>query len=205
MRQLTDEWDEWGEDDEDDVIPLFAQAQIDALENPKPEQPAPLRIEVEAKQPAPLRGGSEAPAPAAQAPRREADIKTDPARLGWPVTLPLEIALGEVPIRELFEDAGLTRDDYDRLSANEGFMAQVAHYHEELKKDGMSFKIKARLQSEQLLKRSWDMIHDTTNTVPPNVKADLIKFTIKAAGLSEDKTNANVGPVGTALQININL
>ena len=131
---------------------------------------------------------------------------TDPARLGWPPTLPLEVAMQEVPINEIFESYNLDRSDYERLCHSEGFMVQVKHYHDELKKDGMSFKIKARLQAEALLKKSWDMIHASDAIVPANVKAQLLMFTIKAAGLSEDKANAGGGgQIGTALQININL
>ena len=57
-----------------------------------------------------------------------------------------------------------------------------------------------------LLEKSWNMINDATGLVPPNVKADLLKFTIRAAGLDGSKDQAaNAGMVGTALQINIRL
>ena len=131
---------------------------------------------------------------------------SDPAKLGWPPTLPLEVAMREIPINELFESYNLDKDDYQRLSQHEGFLAQVKHYHDELQKEGMGFKIKARLQSEALLEKSWNMINDATGLVPPNVKADLLKFTIRAAGLDGSKDQAaNAGMVGTALQINIRL
>ena len=129
----------------------------------------------------------------------------DPARLGWPPSLPLEVAMCEIPMDELFESYGLGRDDFKRLREHPGFMAQVSHYHNELQKEGMGFKVKARLQSEALLKKSWDMIHANDAVVPPNVKADLIKFTIRAAGLDGSKDQAANAPVGTALQINIRL
>ena len=132
-------------------------------------------------------------------------LREDPSRLGWPPSLPLEIAMREIPVNELFESYGLDKEDFKRLSANDGFLAQVAHYHDELKKDGMSFKIKARLQSEALLTKSWGMINDVSGAVPPNVKADLIKFTIRAAGLDGSKDQAANAAIGTALQININL
>ena len=130
---------------------------------------------------------------------------TDPARLGWPPTLPLELAMAEIPVAEIFEAHNLDKSDYLRLKDNDGFMAQVLHYHEELKKEGMSFKIKARLQAEALLKKSWDMIHASDAIVPANVKADLLKFTIRAAGLDGSKDQAANAAIGTALQININL
>ena len=49
-------------------------------------------------------------------------------------------------------------------------------------------------------------LNDATGFVPPNVQADLLKFTIRAAGLDGSKDQAaNAGAIGTALQININL
>ena len=46
----------------------------------------------------------------------------DPATLGWPPTLPLEVAMREIPINELFESYHLDKDDFKRLSQNEGFL-----------------------------------------------------------------------------------
>jgi hypothetical protein len=86
-----------------------------------------------------------------------------------------------------------------------GFIADLKAVVEELRKDGMSFKMKARLQAEELLKTSWRLIHSNNDDVPPNVKADLIKFTIRAAGLDGSKDQAAAGSQSNALQININL
>jgi hypothetical protein len=129
----------------------------------------------------------------------------DPAELGWPPTLPIEVALKTASVKEICEAYGLSRDDWEKLRHDPVFIAEVAEANEALKKEGMSFRMKARLQSEELLKTSWKMIHAPSDEVPPAVKADLIKFTIKAAGLSEEKAAASTGQVGTALQININL
>lgn len=128
----------------------------------------------------------------------------DPAQLGFPPTLPIEVALRIAPIKEICESYGLDRQDWDDLKVNPLFIQSVVLYREELKKEGMSFKLKARLQSEELLKQSWKLIHSSNDDVPPNVKADLIKATVKWAGL-EPRNGADVGPGGTALQININL
>ena len=128
----------------------------------------------------------------------------DPASLSWPPTLPIEIVLKTAPIREICEGYGLTREDYDALRTSADFCACVVALQEELKKDkGLSFKLKARLQSEELLKTSWKLIHSTNDEVPPNVKADLIKFTWRVAGLEPDK--AKDGKVVVPLQINLNL
>lgn len=128
----------------------------------------------------------------------------DPASLSWPPTLPIEIVLKTAPIKEICAGYGLTREDYDALRADPNFIEAVAELAGELKKDkGLSFKLKARLQSEELLKTSWKLIHSGNDEVPPNVKADLIKFTWRVAGLEPDK--AKDGKVVVPLQINLNL
>lgn len=127
----------------------------------------------------------------------------NPADLGYPATLPIEVALRTAPIQRICEAYGLSKADWDVLRQHPQFIKDVATAHEELKKDGMSFRMKARLQSEELLKTSWRLIHASNDDVPPSVKADLIKFTIRAAGLEADK---NTGQANTNnLQININL
>ncbi len=130
------------------------------------------------------------------------DTDFDPAGLGWPPTLPLEIAMAEMPVREICESYGLTRDDWKRLKTDEKFIAQVERYREELMKDGVSFQMKARLQAEVLLKESWRMIHATDAQVPPAVKADLIKSTMKWAGVDQSAKAAAMVQA-PALLINI--
>ncbi len=131
--------------------------------------------------------------------------KADPSELGFPSTLPLELALKEKSPRDLCEAYGISQDEWDKLRHDTLFVAAVAGYVDELKKDGMTFKLKARLQSEVLLATSFKLIHSSNDDVPPNVKADLIKFTIRAAGLDGSKDQAQAAGPQNALQININL
>ena len=128
---------------------------------------------------------------------------SDPALLGYPPTLPLEIALRQATSKEICESYGIDRAAWDVLRRDPAFIAAVAGYAEELKKEGMGFKLKARLQAEELLKTSWHMTQD--KECPPAVRADLIKFTVRAAGLDGAKDAGAGGGVGTALQINIHL
>ena len=127
----------------------------------------------------------------------------DPAGLGWPATLPLEVALRTAPLKDICAAYGLSREEWDALRANPRFIADVQANAEELKKDGMSFKVKAKMQAEELLKRSWKMIHEKYDVVPPSVQADLIKVTIRAAGLDGSKDQAANAIPQNALQINI--
>ena len=128
----------------------------------------------------------------------------NPADLGWyPPTFPVELALRVASVKTVCEAYGFDRAQWDAIRSDPVFQADLARACEMVKKDGMSFKLKAQLQSEELLKTSWRMIHAPEGKVPASVRADLLKFTIRAAGLVEDKT----GPAGTGnnLQININL
>lgn len=128
----------------------------------------------------------------------------DPSLLGWPPTLPLEIAMRVAPTREICEAHGIGKAEWDELRAHPEFRRAVAEAVEALKTEGVSFKMKARLQAEELLKTSWALIHADAHEVPAHVKADLIKFTIKAAGLDASKEQV-AGAQQNALQINIDL
>lgn len=129
-------------------------------------------------------------------------IDHDPAALTWPPTLPVELALRQNTAQEICKAYGIDQAAWDILRFDPLFREEVRAAQEALRKDGMKFRTKAKLQSEELLKTSWALIHAPNEQVPPAVKADLIKFTIRAAGLDGSKdqvaaTNTN------ALQINL--
>lgn len=127
------------------------------------------------------------------------DAPPDPADMGWPITLPLDIAMAEVPLREVFANHGLTEDDFIRLRANPQFIMEIRKLKEELSKEGASFKMRAKMQAEFMLKKSFQMVHDPATPAP--VKADLIKSTVRWAGYEpkkEAETNA-----GSNFQVNI--
>lgn len=129
----------------------------------------------------------------------------DPSELGYPPTLPVEVALRTAPIKAICAAYGLSEEQWKSLKADPAFVAHVQRIFEAVKKDGgLGFKLKAQLQSEELLKTSWKLIHAPTDDVPPSVKADLIKFTIRAAGLDGSKDQA-AGVAGPGLTIQINL
>jgi hypothetical protein len=133
----------------------------------------------------------------------------DPAHLGFPPQLPIEIALREEPVKDICEAYGIDRAKWSEIRTNPMFVNALSAAAEMLQREGMTFRTKARLQAEELLKTSWLLIHSSNDQVPPAVKADLIKHTIKFAGLdaSIDQKNAGGGGggFGNALQININL
>lgn len=129
----------------------------------------------------------------------------DPAELGYPPTLPIEVALKTASIADICKAYGLSREQWEALRCDPLFIADLARVVEALKKDGMRFKLKAALQAEELLKESWRLIHARSDEVPPSVKADLIKFTVRAAGLDGSKDQAAAAGASNSLQIQINL
>jgi len=126
----------------------------------------------------------------------------DPAALGWPPTLPVEIALKTAPMDEIRQAYGYSKEEWMRLKDDPRFLSDLAAAVTMVRQDGMSFKLKAKLQAEELLKSSWRMIHDAT--APATVRADLIKATMRWAGY-DVKENSGGGSGGTSLNIQINL
>jgi hypothetical protein len=147
----------------------------------------------------------------ANLPAQFMDLTADPASLGWPPSLPFDLALAQQPVREICATYGIDRFEYDRLKADPAFRRAVADATETLQEEGASFKLKARAQSEELLKTSWALIHKPLNEVSASVKAQLIMFTVRCAGLDasvEQKARANAQASAanlTALTINLHL
>jgi hypothetical protein len=83
------------------------------------------------------------------------------------------------------------------------FIKKVEHYREEVRDKGLTFRMKARAQAEELLVTSWTLIHSPD--VSAAVKADLIKQTVKWGGLEpKDSVDANLGGGGVKITINLN-
>lgn len=82
------------------------------------------------------------------------------------------------------------------------FLKKVSDYRDEIREKGVTFKMKARSQAEELLTTSWLLIHSPD--VSAAVKADLIKSTVKWAGL-EPKGDVVDTNAGGGVRITINL
>lgn len=134
---------------------------------------------------------------------KDYDPGRDPAELGWPPTLPIEIALRTAPLDIIREEYGYSVDEWMRLRDNPQFLRDLTAAMSMVKEEGMSFKLKARIQAEELLKTSWRLIHAPQDEVPSSVKADLIKATARWAGY--DNKDNGAGGAGNQLNIQINL
>jgi hypothetical protein len=121
-------------------------------------------------------------------------------RLAFDVALTLE-GSGE-SLQEIMGRHSITANDILVFNSDPIFLKKVEHYRAEVRDKGLTFKLKARAQAEELLTTSWLLIHDPA--VSPAVKADLIKSTVKWAGL-EPKNEVTADTGGGGVRITINL
>jgi hypothetical protein len=120
-------------------------------------------------------------------------------RMAFDMALLLE-GSGE-SVQEIATRHHLSMDDMAEFSKEPLFLKKVENYREEVREKGLTFKMKARAQAEELLVTSWTLIHSPD--VSAAVKADLIKQTVKWGGL-EPKTDVDAGG-GGGVRITINL
>lgn len=121
-------------------------------------------------------------------------------RLAFDVALTLE-GSGET-LQEVIARHNITANDLLAFNADRVFLKKVEGYRNEVREKGLTFKLKARAQAEELLTTSWLLIHDAA--VSPAVKADLIKSTVKWAGLEPKDAGPQDNAAG-GVKITINL
>lgn len=130
---------------------------------------------------------------------------TNPAALAWPPTLTIELALKMSTPQELRAHYGFSDEEWATLKANPVFISELAAACELVKQDGMSFRLKARLQAEELLNTGWRLIHAPTSEVPAAVKERLMATVYRMAGYdTKNEGMAPGGNAGLAIQINFN-
>lgn len=121
-------------------------------------------------------------------------------RLAFDVALTLE-GSGET-LQEVMGRHSIDANDLIVFKRDPVFLKKVEHYRDEVREKGMTFRLKARAQAEELLTTSYLLIHDPG--VSPAVKADLIKSTVKWAGLEPKNDDNSEGAAG-GVRITINL
>jgi hypothetical protein len=133
--------------------------------------------------------------PAGYEPQSGADLTFDPR-------IPYELALDVSTPSEVFAKYGHDIETAKALIALPAFIATVKKYREELSVSGVTFRLKAKIQAEDLLTHSYVLATDPE--VPPAVRADLIKWTAKMAGLEpSEKDKGMGGGTGAGFTLNI--
>jgi hypothetical protein len=122
-------------------------------------------------------------------------------RLAFDVALCLE-GSGE-SLDEIKDRHRIDANDLLVFNKDPVFLKRVETYRDEVKEKGLTFRLKARAQAEELLTTSYMLIHDPA--VSPAVKADLIKSTVKWAGLEPKNTESDGTASTGGVKIMINL
>lgn len=127
-----------------------------------------------------------------------------PLKRRWTDRFALDIALhmegsGD-DAATILEEHKVTPDELVEFGQDPLFAQRVEVFRTQLREKGLTFKLKAQAQAELLLDTSWRLIHDVDTS--PAVKADLIKWTGKMAGLEPTK---ETGGADGAVTINIHM
>lgn len=126
---------------------------------------------------------------------------TNPAAIGFPAMLPVELAMAVDTPKNICAAYNLTREQFTQIIQHPVFVKAYQEAIEMLKVDGMSFKVKAKLQSEEYLGTAYAMVKNPN--ISDAVRADLIKNTVRWAGL--DAKAVDVANGGNSFNIQINL
>lgn len=139
-------------------------------------------------------------APVPQAPANHRGDR-NPAELGWPPMLPVELALAIDTPKAICEHYGITREDFAVIIAHPAFIRSYQEAIEQIKVDGAGFRLKARMQAEDFLTTSFQMVKNPATS--DAVRADLIKNTVRWAGF--DKKAEDGAGSGNGFNIILNL
>ena len=124
----------------------------------------------------------------------------DPSQLGFPPMLPIELALRLDTPQKICQAYNISKDEFQSITKHPVFIKAYSEAVEALKTDGVSFKMKAKLQAEDFLATSYAMVKNANTS--DAVRADLIKATARWAGFDAKET---AGASGTGFNIQINL
>jgi len=121
-------------------------------------------------------------------------------RLAFDIALALE-GSGE-KTSDILKHHEVTQKDFiHSISKDPVFLKKLGEFRDDIRANGLTFRMKARAQAEDLLTTSWALIHDINTS--PAVKADLIKSTVKWAGLEPKDKDSGQGGGGVTITINL--
>lgn len=124
----------------------------------------------------------------------------DPSKVGFPPLLPVELALRVDTPAAICGIYGISKEEFAVMVQHPVFVKAYQDAVEMLKVEGMSFKLKARMQAEDFLKTSYQLVQNPRTS--DAVRAGLIRDTVRWAGY--DAKAAEVGASGTGFAIQIN-
>jgi hypothetical protein len=114
--------------------------------------------------------------------------------------LACELALRMDSAEEVFQRYGYTPEAAAELMESDAFSALLARVGIEIRENGLSFRMKAKAISEELLPHAFDLATDPLTSAA--VRADLIKWSAKVAGNEPAPQKGEVA-VGGGFQLSI--
>src|SRR5260370_1418148 len=125
----------------------------------------------------------------------------DPSKLGFPPMLPIELAMRIDTPAKICGVYNISRDEFAVIAQHPLFIKAYHEAVEALKTEGVSFRMKAKMQAEDFLTTSYAMVKN--DRVSDAVRAGLIRDTIRWAGY-DTKAGEGAGN-GQNFNIQINL
>jgi hypothetical protein len=124
----------------------------------------------------------------------------NPIDMGFPPMLPYELAMKVDSPQNICAAYGLTHAQFEELVKHPVFIKAFQDAVEALKVEGMSFKVKARLQAEAYLETAFKMAQNpgTSDAVRQKIIADTVRW----AGLDKKAEDTSAG---TGFNIILNL
>lgn len=123
----------------------------------------------------------------------------NPGKVGFPHGLPIELAMGLNPVKDICIAYGVSRDGLAEIMENPSFKALFEFAEEQMALPGGQMRLKSLLVSEEVPEVLYKIIHDTEAPAAARVRAATLITNM--AGVISDKP-ADTGPTAT---IHINL
>ncbi len=121
------------------------------------------------------------------------DVAVDPANSApYPRGLALDLVLEVGPLKEILESYSLTPENFKTILANRAFRTEYEKLKEEMQTEGWSFRKKAASQAELYLNLVYRMV--SSDQTPAAVRSELIRHTVKWAGLDTPPPSAMQSP-----------
>jgi hypothetical protein len=122
------------------------------------------------------------------------DYFTDPedpaSTAAYPRGLALDLVLEVGTLKEILDSYAISPEQFSRILTNPTFRREYEAHQESMQTEGWSFRKKCQAQAELYLNLIFRLA--SSDNTPAAVRADLMKSTVKWAGL-ETPANANAG------------
>lgn len=99
----------------------------------------------------------------------------------WPPRLSFDLATGMMDTEEICEIHQISSLELDNLCHYTPFRLEVAGHKKAIREEGVSFRLKAKIQAEEYLMDLHEII--SAPLTPASVKVDAIKYIVKCADL----------------------